>query len=383
MRAVSVLLGGAALVCVFLAIMPGANAYVWDSTKWCNTPTGVYIWNQAPSGTDDWHAIDTGWRVWSAEATQVQFNQGSSSYFQVNVYTGNWATTWAAQSLTYADSNGCRSTGWTQFNDLVAGQYPLAKKIEVMAHEMGHIQGLQHSERYDALMYGPDVFSSRPYLAPVYDDIKGIQALYPPARSSSFSSQATYQGGYVTRDASGLPTKVGVSPSGSGSYVWAGTNYQSFPTGTGAVVMHSYVNANPAYRGAMCICWSMNPTSTTNRMYNLEIDNDKFAVTYALNGGGFAVQPVQNGSITPVPQAGVNYYLTLVAFPDGAGGVDSYGYVHDTRTWTEVGHTPMNVGTTWKFDGTNTYSMGFGAWTDSASNPAPAYNLGQQWGSWS
>ncbi|HWH08878.1 MAG TPA: hypothetical protein VNX21_06740 [Candidatus Thermoplasmatota archaeon] len=383
-------LAAAGLLLAAALVLPTASAWSQSGTgKWCSYPVTLKVWNAGgTTGHNYAQAIRTGYSVWSAANNKVELVAGHSGDYDVKAYdVYDSGVSWYGQAWK-ASSNGCayRDSGnYVKINRYYTDGWSYERVLRTSAHEFGHFVGFGHATgNTDALMYTTsDVWTTRPYIAPVYDEMLGMAGMYGGSERSSYPASSV-NGGAVSRDASGYPTNVRVTTTGAGKYAFAGTDWVYFPTSTEAVVMYGYITPSTLYRGAMCICWTRDASSPTNRMYNVEIDESttRFIMTWSKSDGTLGSQRLWDGSTYPIPSEGVQYFVTLVAFKHPNGGNPyAYAYVHRVSTEVHIAHigpTPVS-GTKWGWTGSSSYSMGVGAWTDSTSNPASSYNLGIQW----
>lgn len=386
---------GVAILIGLLAGIGNASAFSVSGVKWCGNPPApitVYF-NADPTYA---YATELAYKGWSASPTTVRFVPGGviSNVTVVSTYVSSgtqagWQA-WTTRNVT----GGCINAATVTLNSYWLSGYvvtPLEHRVNVIAHEFGHVMGLEHVTNMDALMYGDhDVFQSRPYIVPVYDDLKGIWYAYNTNPRSPWPDTSVSGSASVTRDAQGYPSSASVSAAGSNTYAFASTAYTVVPSTWRVSYIFAYADLNVDYRASTCVCWLKNPTAQQDRLYDLEIAGDQFLVTYSKADGTLGSYWLCKDGVCTAPVTGKQYALELVVYNEDQGGLPyAYAYVHDRADATEVVHGGCAnggnciTGTKWRFDGSQSYAFGSGVWTDTSGNPLSKVSYGETWSGYS
>ncbi|HEX3704360.1 MAG TPA: matrixin family metalloprotease [Vicinamibacterales bacterium] len=195
---------------MIVALLVGAGvvrqlkAYVFIGPYWSGTqiqyyvnPTNLYV-----SDTAVVTALKQAASAWSTQANpnmklvyagsttdaslslnymnEVFFRNDSNGYYAAETYWwGNCCGQIIDSDTVFHEANYVFFTGTSGCTG--AGEY-----IEdVATHEFGHMQGLAHSTVATATMYPTNTYCDQSWRTLDQDDIAGIQALYPPAATTS------------------------------------------------------------------------------------------------------------------------------------------------------------------------------------------------------
>ena len=263
--------------------------------------------------------------------------------------------------------------------------------IEVIAHELGHALGLDHSTVNWALMW-PDSSQCQQYriFVPVLDDAKGLAYLYGQNHDTNFASSSASSGS-VSGATPPLTLQVMTPASSSYAKVYSSTSLPS----SQLAVMIGQVTPQTLYR--FDIAWKQ---GSAGPYASEELDNDAAKLVY-LSGTTPRVltlltQRNQTTSQTS-PSPTVPFWLELVVEAINSNqnniGLTAYvivgsispqnnsdGCCFDASIDTTVDNTGNGAGNfpppnSW----TSATSFEAGVWTDSSSNPASNYQLTDFW----
>jgi Matrixin len=293
----------------------------------------------------------------SSGGVAIAFTLGNSN-FQTTCHNGYADLPWEIdinddQIAPYAQSHG--------LNDLDL-------RTSIIAHEMGHTMGLQHTQVPCALMEeiqgrftcGNGIFS------PQIDDIKGVASLYGWTRDTAFANTASSGSTSInTNPGYTTPLEMTVDYPNPGTYVSL-YNLTSLPSSNVAVMM-AYVTPKILYRFAMGWQQGAN-TPPSSAFANLELDDDGAKFVSAGNAGN-TVQSVPTPGVTADH---LSYFLEIVIIHDPASNIvraQAYDY--------QICQAACPAGSIESGNGTETFG---GAWSGQVTLCSLGVCTGNYWG---
>lgn len=159
-----------------------ASAYQLFGGKW-DYPSQLYYYKDSSVNSHGYGThTDYGAKSWSNYSSKVNLNARSSGYVDIKVYAGDINKPGVyADALNYVNGFTGIKPSWTgtyvasvvRINDPVMSKYGQTVVNGVMAHEFGHVLGIDHSGDPWALMHAENSnwFHND-------DDIAAVRAIY-------------------------------------------------------------------------------------------------------------------------------------------------------------------------------------------------------------
>ncbi|WP_413374094.1 matrixin family metalloprotease [Paenibacillus taichungensis] len=174
------------MLLVFLISSSITYAYGLYGGSWSNPGSLKYWKDQSVTSYGYSSSTDNGLTNWNGVSSKVSISSTSTeSSAEIKIYAGdinkdgvyadalNYSRNWLGQVTACWDCNYAASR--IRINDPVSKKYNNQRISAVMAHEVGHSLGINHSAVTNALMY-ESIGSSNE--ARIWDDNAAIKAIY-------------------------------------------------------------------------------------------------------------------------------------------------------------------------------------------------------------
>ena len=332
--------------------LPSAHAYVLENLSWYSKYTiGYQNKNMTTSEYTEMDKVMTNIRDCPIDFGITKNANNNIWCCRVYQSTGFWYGVAGFCDL-HNDGRWFVSPVKVYINEYYTNGMITQNRQSVMSHEVCHGLGLAHSS--GGSLMGTNAWTDYKIFTPVFDDIKGLQAIYGSSATTAQWNSYTTSNGHITwGPTNGYVENLWISPSGVSQ---SATCYESrtvLPS-SGTMLMICEVQPSTSYKFATGIFKSQNPS---DRMMSIEYDSDYFKL--AKTSGSV--------NICQVYFPGYRHYLILVV----QNGLPAYAYVYraDNGAWQGGNYLSLSDGWATSVHFSNS------VWTDSSSNPSSNYNV--------